>query len=166
MTTTITIAKPITAESTTSVPKGWWPNLERDESRCFAYPRSKRSMTDSECKEILVGIQEWIHGFICPHCGGEHYFLIKTTNVRQCASCHTQTSVISGTFLESVQLPLATWFQAIDAVVNSKESFIFSLAKMLHVKYTTAWVVKNRLQQALKDASERTLILQIAQTLR
>lgn len=162
----MTIAKPNLAEQNPTVLNGWWPNLQHDKSGSIAYPRPTRDMTDSECKEILVGMQEWIHGFVCPHCGGELYFLIKSTNVRQCASCHTQTSVTSGTFLDSVQLPLATWFQAIDAVVNAKESFIFNLAKMLHVNFSTAWVVKNRLQLALKDASERTLILQIAQTLR
>jgi hypothetical protein len=166
MTTTISIAEPAHPQSAGHVPAGWWPNLDHEQSRSIFFPQAKRSIGESECHEMLFGMPQWVHGYICERCGGEHFYLIKTSNVRQCAACHEQSGITAGTFFESVPVSLSIWFQAIDAVINARQLFVFNLARTLRVRYTTAWLVKNELERALKSPADRRLVLEIAHALR
>jgi hypothetical protein len=166
MTTTITIAEATEQGQNYEVPNAWWPNLERDRTRNIVFPQVKRSISESECNEMLYGMQEWVHAFICANCGGEHFYVIKGSNVRQCAACHSQSGITAGTLFETVPVSLSIWFQAIDAIINARQLFVFNLARTLRVRYTTAWLVKNELERALKNVRDRSLIMEIAHALR
>jgi transposase-like protein len=115
----------------------------------------KRYGTESQCAEALFQAR-WPSGFQCPGCGGRRYSVIKTRNLYQCTTCHHQTSLISGTLFEQTKLPLTTWFLAIHMLTQAKTALsALALMRQIGVSYNTAWSLKHKIMQAMKERDDR-----------
>ena len=73
----------------------------------------------------------------------------------RCRHCHHQTSVTAGTIFASTKLALTTWFLALFFLTQQKNG-ISSLELMRHlgVSYPTAWRVKQKLLQVMKERDD------------
>ncbi len=81
------------------------------------FPRSlpefqRRFPDDAACAAYLAEAR-WPDGFICPACGHDRAWRLKTkANTHECSQCHRQTSVTAGTVMHGSKLALSVWFWA------------------------------------------------------
>ncbi|MCU7912216.1 MAG: IS1595 family transposase [Candidatus Thiodiazotropha sp. (ex Lucinoma aequizonata)] len=77
----------------------------------------------------------------------------------QCYHCHQQTSLTSGTIFADTKLPLTTWFLSMFLVIQTKNG-ISALELMCHlgVSYGTAWSIKHKLMQVMKEGEDGQLL--------
>ena len=107
--------------------------------------------TEQQCVEALEQMR-WPKGFICPACGHDAGHRLHTRALTQCASCRTQTSVTAGTIFHRTKLPLTTWFRAMYHLTQSKNGVsAIELMRRLGVAYNTAWMLKHKLMQVMKE---------------
>ena len=119
--------------------------------------------TEAQCTEALFQTR-WPSGFQCPSCGGGRYSLVKTRNLYQCSRCHHQTSLISGTLFEQTKLPLTTWFLAIYLITQAKTGLsALALKRQIGVSYNTAWSLKQKVMQAMKERDDSKPLVGIIQ---
>ena len=110
--------------------------------------------TEEQCQEALFEWR-WPSGFVCPECGHAYHCVLKTNKLYQCYHCHHQTSLISGTIFADTKLPLTTWFLAIFLVTQTKNGIsALELKRQLGVSYCTAWSVKHKLMQVMKERDD------------
>lgn len=114
------------------------------------------------CRRYLE-LTVWAKGRTCPHCHSQKSWTLSGPSVRtglyECATCHRQFTVTTGTPLHATKLPLKTWLLAMYFMVNSSKgvSSVF-LAKYLGVTQKTAWKVGHAvraLMQSHTDAAGR-----------
>lgn len=65
--------------------------------------------TEKKCLKYMFQIR-WPDGFICPYCGGEKPYWIKSRKTFSCAACKKQISLKVGTVMEKSKTPLSVWF--------------------------------------------------------
>ncbi len=110
--------------------------------------------TEGQCRQALFKWR-WPEGFRCPDCGSARHTVIKTRNLYQCSTCHHQTSLISGTIFEHTKLPLITWFLAIHLIAQAKTGLsALALKRQLGVAYNTAWIMKQKIMQVMKERDD------------
>ena len=110
--------------------------------------------TEAQCADALFKAR-WPSGFRCPACGCGRHSLVKTRDLYQCSACHRQTSLTAGTLFEQTKLPLTTWFLAIHLVTQAKTGLsALALMRQIGVSYNTAWSVKQKIMQAMKERDD------------
>lgn len=111
--------------------------------------------TDEQCRAALVSWR-WPNGYVCPECGGQkHCTLPSKGGVYQCNRCHHQHSLFSGTIFESTKLPLTQWFLAMHLLTQAKTGVsALSLSRQIGVSYNTAWSIKHKLMQVMKERDD------------
>ena len=110
--------------------------------------------TEEPCHQALYRWR-WPNGFRCPGCDYEGCCKLSR-GLYQCHRCHRQTSVISGTIFESTKLPLTTWFLAMHLMTVAKNGIsAMELHRQLGVSYNTAWRVKHKLMQVMKERDDQ-----------
>lgn len=110
--------------------------------------------TEEQCQQALFKWR-WPMGFRCPQCGCQKYCKIKTRQLYQCNHCHQQTSLISGTIFEQTKLPLTKWFLAIHLITQAKTGIsALSLMRQIGVSYNTAWSMKQKIMQVMKERDD------------
>lgn len=110
--------------------------------------------TEKQCENALFR-SKWPDGFRCPSCNGENYYGITTRRLYQCKQCHHQTSLIAQTIFGSTKLRLTVWFLAMYLITQSKNGLsALSLKRQLGVSYNTAWMVKHKLMQVMKERDD------------
>ena len=110
--------------------------------------------TEAQCEKALFDWR-WPNGFICPECEHTHHCILNTNKLYQCYHCHHQTSLTSGTIFSDTKLPLTTWFLAIFLVTQTKNGIsALELKRMLGVSYCTAWSIKHKLMQIMKERDD------------
>jgi len=73
----------------------------------------------------------------------------------QYRSCRQQTTVTAGTIMEATKLPLTKWFQAFYLIGDAKTGISsLSLKRKLGVNDRTAWLVHNKIMQAMSEREE------------
>ena len=88
-------------------------------------------------------------------CGYHKYCQLHTRKVFQCIRCKHQASLTAGTLLENTKLPLSTWFLAIYWLTQSKNGIsAMDLKRQLGVSYNTAWMLKHKLMQAMRERDD------------
>ncbi len=120
----------------------------------------ERYGTEARCEKALEKAR-WPKGFVCPECGEHAHsrFLADGRWYWQCSHCRTQTTVSSGTLFHASKLPLTKWFQSIYLVTQNKNNIsTLSLKRHLGVAYTTAWRVKHKLLEAMRQRETRRLL--------
>lgn len=114
----------------------------------------KKYGAEEQCRDALFEWR-WPEGFVCPECGHTHYCVLSTNKLYQCYHCHHQTSLTSGTIFADTKLPLTTWFLAIFLVTQTKNGIsALELKRQLGVSYCTAWSVKHKLMQVMKERDD------------
>jgi len=96
----------------------------------------------------------WPQGFRCPSCGEAGHYRLKggTHPTFQCQGCRKQTSLIAGTLFQSTHLPLTVWFLAIYLISQAKTGLsALALKRQLGVSYPTAWLIQQKLMQAMAE---------------
>lgn len=107
--------------------------------------------TEAQCAAALFRWR-WPGGFHCPACGYGGYCELTKRKLYQCHRCHHQTSLTSGTLLEGSKLPLRTWFLAMYLLTQSKNGVsALELSRQLGLSYNSAWLLKHKLMQAMKE---------------
>lgn len=110
--------------------------------------------SEEQCREALYDWR-WPNGFVCPECGHTHHCVLNTHRLYQCNRCHHQTSLTSGTIFASTKLPLTTWFLAMFLVTQTKNGIsALELKRLLGVSYCTAWSMKHKLMQVMKERDD------------
>ena len=110
--------------------------------------------TEEQCKKALFDWR-WPRGFVCPECGHTHHCLLHTNRLYQCYRCHHQTSLTSGTIFADTKLPLTTWFLSMFLVTQTKNGIsALELMRQLDVSYGSAWSIKHKLMQVMKERED------------
>lgn len=110
--------------------------------------------TEEQCKKALFDVK-WPTGFCCPTCQKSSYCVLEKRHLYQCNRCHHQTSLTSGTLFEYTKIPLTTWFLAIYLITQSKSGLsALSLMRQIGVSYNTAWAMKHKIMQAMKERDD------------
>jgi transposase-like protein len=66
---------------------------------------------EEACVRFLIQ-SRWPDGFVCPRCGFNEYFWIKTRDILECKQCSYQVSPTAGTAMHRTKQPLKMWFHA------------------------------------------------------
>jgi len=107
--------------------------------------------TDEQCRQALFK-WKFPDGFVCPECGSKTYCTLKNRNLYQCNHCHHQTSATCGTIFDSTKLPLNKWFMAIHLITQMKTAIsALELRRQIKVSYKTAWKMKQKIMQVMKE---------------
>lgn len=110
--------------------------------------------TEELCQARLFRMR-WPEGFQCPECGHGGYCEIRSRKVYQCNSCHSQTSLISGTIFASTKLPLTAWFLGFYFITQAKDGISsLNLARTLGTSANAALRLKHKIQQAMKERDD------------
>lgn len=111
--------------------------------------------TEEDCQLALFNYK-WPNGFKCPECGSNSYCSLKSRNIYQCNKCHHQTSLTSHTIFSHTKLPLKTWFLGIHLITQAKTGIAaIALSKQIGVSYNTAWQMKQKVMQVMKEADDK-----------
>jgi ribosomal protein L37AE/L43A len=109
--------------------------------------------TDVQCEEALFAWR-WPDDFVCPECGHTGYCILER-GLYQCDRCRRQTSLTAGTLFAYTKLPLTTWFLAIYLLTQSKNGMsALALSRQLGVCYNSAWLLKQKLMQAMLEREQ------------
>lgn len=110
---------------------------------------------EDQCHAALIQMR-WPDGFVCPKCGERKYSYAKPRRVFQCSVCRTQTTVKAGTIFHKSKTPLVKWFLAIYLLTQSKNDIAaLELARQLGVKWDTAWLIKQKLMETMRQRNKR-----------
>src|SRR5690554_4131780 len=109
---------------------------------------------EAACRDAVFKLR-WPEGFRCPECGNSTYCMLKSRALFQCHRCHHQTSLTARTIFDKTKLPLTTWFLAIYLLTQSKTGLsAMALSRQLGVSYNTAWLVKQKLMQTMRERDD------------
>ena len=110
---------------------------------------------EAKCKAALAAWR-WPTGFKCPKCSHDKACQVRSGTLYQCHRCHSQTSLTAGTLFQNTRLPLRTWFLAIYLLTQSKTGLsALELKRHIGVSYNTAWLLKHKLMQAMKERDDQ-----------
>ena len=111
----------------------------------------ERYGTEEQCHAALVRMR-WPYGFVCPACGGTVHSYSRERRIFQCSACRVQTSVKAGTIFHKSKTPLTKWFLAMHLITSAKNDISgLELARQLGVKWDTAWLIKQKLMEAMRQ---------------
>lgn len=112
------------------------------------------------CFETMLAVK-WPDGkVVCPKCGHDQVYIIRTRSLLQCKSktCKKQFSVKVGTIFEESPLGLDKWFVAAWCIANAKNGISsLELGRALGVTQKTAWFMLHRIREAMKTKTARKL---------
>jgi ribosomal protein L37AE/L43A len=107
--------------------------------------------SEEQCHAALIQMR-WPDGFVCPKCGTRKHSYSAARRVFQCSACRAQTTVKAGTILHKSRTLLVKWFLAIYLLTQSKNDIAaLELARQLGVKWDTAWLIKQKLMEAMRQ---------------
>src|SRR5271168_2145603 len=114
--------------------------------------------TEDRCIEHLATLR-WPGGYVCPKCGGcVAWQLPSRSRTYECARCHHQESVTSGTIFHRTRTPLPKWFLAAYLMGSDKRGVSAKyLQRELGVAYQTAWTIAHKLRHGLSEDPARPL---------
>lgn len=107
--------------------------------------------TEEACHKHLFKMK-WPNGFVCPKCGHDRAYEIKTRKLPlyECSQCKHQTTVLVGTVFEKTRTSLRKWFWAIFLVAQDKRGVSARLiSEQLGVCYVTAWTMLHKIRKAM-----------------
>ena len=105
--------------------------------------------TEDQCHDALVKMR-WPDGFECPKCRRRAHAYCEPRKLFQCRSCRVQTSVRAGTIFHKSRTPLTKWFLAMHLITSAKNDISgLELSRHLDVKWDTAWLMKQKLLEAM-----------------
>lgn len=113
-----------------------------------------RFRTEEDCLEYIRNFR-WPRGFVCPNCGHDDGFQLKSRPLIQCAVCRKQTSITAGTIFHKTRTPLRHWFWMLFQMGQDKGgASSVKLAKQLHGYQSTIWNQLQKLRHAMGRRDE------------
>ena len=110
--------------------------------------------SEEKCTQALFRWR-WPNGFVCPRCEHTGHWRHQSRALYQCRRCRHQDSLTAGTILANTKLPLRTWFLAMYLMTQTKNGIsALELSRQLSVSYNTAWKVKHKLMQVMKERDD------------
>src|SRR5215510_14856315 len=107
--------------------------------------------TEEQCHAALVRMR-WPDGFECPRCAGRSHGYCAPKRLFQCTACRLQTSARAGTIFHKSRTPLTKWFLAMHLMTAAKNDIAaLELARQLDVKWDTAWLIKQKLMEVMRQ---------------
>lgn len=106
---------------------------------------------EDQCHAALIEMR-WPDGFVCPRCGERKHGYASARRIFQCSACRTQRTAKAGTIFHKSRMPLTKWFLAIYLLTQSKNDIAaLELARQLGVKWDTAWLIKQKLMETMRE---------------
>ena len=110
--------------------------------------------SEDKCTQALFRWR-WPNGFVCPRCEHTGHWRHQSRALYQCRRCRHQDSLTAGTILANTKLPLRTWFLAMYLMTQTKNGIsALERSRQLSVSYNTAWKVKHKLMQVMKERDD------------
>ena len=116
--------------------------------------------TTAQCG-AAVEKARWPAGYHCPKCQSHSYCIVwhDTVKTFQCNRCHTQLTLTSGTIFHATKLSQIKWFQAMYFLTQTKNNVsALELKRLIGVCYRTAWRVKHKLIQVMREREQTTVL--------
>lgn len=125
----------------------------------------KQFPTQESCIDYLEDLR-WSNKVICPYCGSDRAYSIKSELRHHCNACRKSFSVTVGTIFHDTRLPLQKWFLAISLILNAKKGISArQLARDIEVNKDTAWSIAMRIRDGMKkDIGLLTGIVEMDET--
>ncbi|AFS53999.1 putative transposase [Leptospirillum ferriphilum ML-04] len=109
--------------------------------------------TEEHCRQALFQWR-WPNGFQCPVCESPQFCMLSNGRY-QYNACRRQTSLTSGAIMAGTKLPLTVWFLGIFLLTQSKNaSSALELARQLGISYNSAWHLKRKVFQVMKERDD------------
>jgi len=110
--------------------------------------------TDEACVEAIFQAR-WPRGFICPTCGHNDGYRLRTRPVVECCVCGSQKSITAGTIFHRSKTPLRIWFHIIYEMAHDKGgASALKLAKRFGVHQDTIWHLVSKIRTAMGSRDE------------
>jgi len=105
---------------------------------------------EKRCLEYLMKLRYEDGVYTCSVCGSKKSWPARG-NAYECAECHHQESVLSGTLFQDTHKPLMLWFRAIWYITSQKNgTSALGLQRVLGIgSYKTAWTWLHKLRRAM-----------------
>jgi len=115
-------------------------------------------LSDDESFELFKE-SRWEGGKpVCPHCGCEEHYWIRTRKQWRCKACNHSFSVTSGTIFSNHKMPLRNYLAAIAIYSNAAKGIsALQMSRDLNCQYKTAFVLAHKLRESLVDKTETIL---------
>lgn len=118
----------------------------------------ERYSDERTCIEALIQMR-WPDGFECPRCQAKRSWFIEGYHLFECADCHEQISVTSGTLFHASKLPLTKWFVAIYfTAINKGGISAERLSKYIDVTWKTARLMLAKIRKAMGEQDQKYLL--------
>jgi transposase-like protein len=106
--------------------------------------------TEKQCREYIMKLRYEDGIYTCSVCGSKKSWPVRE-NVYECAECHHQESILSGTLFQDTHKPLMLWFRAIWHITSGKNgASALGLQRILGIgSYKTAWTWLHKLRRAM-----------------
>jgi len=110
----------------------------------------KEFNTEKSCLEYLIKLRYPDGKYTCSLCGSKKSWRVREYTY-ECAECHHQESVLSGTIFQDTHKPLMLWFRAIWYITSQKNgTSALGLQRVLGIgSYKTAWTWLHKLRRAM-----------------
>ncbi len=118
----------------------------------------ERFATEDDCRAYWIEVR-WGGHPACARCKSERVWTIRQGTTFECAQCHHQTSLTSGTLLEKTRKPLRFWFRAIFEITTRKTgiSAVDFNRLMGFGSYKTGWTWLHKLRRAMGRSGSEPL---------
>ena len=115
----------------------------------------KRFATEDDCRAYWIEAR-WGGKPACARCQSTRVWPIREGTTFECAACHHQTSLTSGTVLEKTRKPLKMWFRAIFEIsVRRTGISAMDLNRIMGFgSYKTGWTWLHKLRSAMVRSEE------------
>lgn len=113
--------------------------------------------TNADCYQFLID-QKWGSGFKCRRCGCTNWYKGRQWFYRRCNSCRYDESATANTLFHKSKLGILKSFEfAFRVSVKKKGMSTVELAKEFDCQQKSAWLLKAKLQNAMKSSEKHPL---------
>ena len=127
----------------------------------------ERFATEEDCRTYWIDAR-WGGDPACARCGSKRVWEERGGMLFECAECGHQTSLTSGTVLESTKKPLKVWFRAAFEISSRKNGI--SAKELQRImgfgSYKTAWAWLHKLRASMvrPDREELGKVVEMDET--
>jgi transposase-like protein len=105
------------------------------------------------CIDTIAALR-WPEGVVCPACGHQEHYYLKTQKRWKCKDCNRQFSVKLGTIFEDSPLGLDKWLLAMWMIANCKNGVSsYEIHRAIGVTQKSAWFMLHRIRLAMQNGS-------------
>ena len=117
-----------------------------------------RFATEEDCRAYWIKAR-WGGEPACAKCRSKRVWTIREGSAFECAECHHQTSLTSGTLLEKTRKPFKVWFRAVFEISTRRTGISAKdLQRILGFgSYKTAWTWLHKLRTAMVRSDSEPL---------